>query len=71
MKVALALGGMNAVRAQSVNVIAQYIAAVSGRRCEIEQRAVGVKYATLYTAKWRNVRHLISEPCCDVGELLW
>ena len=58
-------------RGQSVNVIAQYVAAVSGRRGEIEQRAIGVKYTSLHTAKWRNVRHLISEPCGDVGEPLW
>ena len=39
-------------------------------RCEIEQCAVGIKYTTLHTAKWKNVRHLILEPSGDVGEPL-
>ena len=56
---------------QSVNVIAQYVAAVSRRRGEIEQCAVGVKYTTLHTAKWKNVRHLILEPSGDAGKPLW
>jgi len=58
-------------RGQSVNIIAQYIAALSRCCGEFEQCAVGVKYTTLHTARWKNVRHLILEPSGDVGEPLW